>query len=110
METTGLPTVDMKAIRETTMATKQQAVLVRQIIQGQISRHFGRAGRRIERQSVTVLPVADGQHGRFAGSTVVVHGQTNLTESAWAVYEVRYGKWQALVSPLLRVGWPHEIV
>lgn len=79
-------------------------VLVRRIIQDQIRLHFHLTGRPIERQSTTVLPVPDGH-----GSTVTVRGQTNFTESPWAIYEGQYGMWQALVSDRLRVRPAHEL-
>lgn len=84
------------------MQTATARTTVQSIFRQQISLAFGLDGQRIPRQSTTVVQVSNG--------TVTIRGETNLTGTAWAVYEGLLGKWQATVSPRLRVSAPQEIV
>ena len=80
------------------------AKTVQAIIQQQVNLHFRLNDERIARQSTTVLAVSDG-----SGSTVTVRGGTNLSPEPWAIYEGQYGRWQALITPSLRVKPAHPI-
>lgn len=70
-------------------------------MQQQISIAFALAERAIVRQSSRTLVIQDG-----AGSTITVRGATALEPHPWATYDGQYGRWQARISPTLRVGMP----